>query len=182
MRGRYTVDMHKTTLHLLMGLPGAGKTTLAKTLQKLTKAARLSSDDYRLIIYPEPTFSQKEHDNLYGLLDHSVEHLLESGHDVIYDANLNRKVHREEKYVLAKKYNAQVVLWWVKTPEELAKKRRVSEQDDTLLPDGETSEKMFDRIAAIIETPSANERYIEIDGTNISSKTVSERLDSFLAN
>lgn len=168
--------MGQPTLHLLMGLPGAGKTTLAKTLQKLTKAARLSSDDYRTLIYPEPTFSQKEHDNLYGLLDHSVEHLLEANHDVIYDANLNRKIHREEKYELAKKYNAQVRLWWVRTPQELAKQRRIDEQDHLLIPDDETPEKMFDRIAKAFEPPDTDEKYTAVDGTLITKDSVKKLL------
>lgn len=168
--------MTKPTLHLLMGLPGAGKTTLAKTLQKLTKAARLSSDDYRLLIYPEPTFSQKEHDNLYGLLDHSVGHLLEAEHDVIYDANLNRKIHRIEKYELAKKYDANVRLWWVQTAKELAKQRRVDEQESLLLPEGETPERMFDRIAEVFEKPEADEPYTAVDGTNVTTSSVKELL------
>ena len=170
--------MSKPTLHLLMGLPGAGKTTLAKILQKLTKAARLSSDDYRLIIYPEPTFSQKEHDSLYALIDHSTEHLLEAGHDVIYDANLNRKVHRQEKYELARKFDAEVILWWVKTPKEMAKKRRVDEQDVLLLPEGETPEKMFDRIATILEEPASEESHIEIDGSHIDATTVLAEIEA----
>ena len=159
-----------------MGLPGAGKTTLAKTLQKLTKAARLSSDDYRLIIYPEPDFSQKEHDNLYALIDHSAEHLLSAEHSVIYDANLNRYSHRKEKYDLAKKYKADVILWWVQTPKELAKNRRVAEQDKNLIPEGETSERMFDRIADILEEPTITEKYIAVDGTNINERSVAELL------
>ncbi|MCA9323831.1 ATP-binding protein [Candidatus Saccharibacteria bacterium] len=171
--------MSKPTLHLLMGLPGAGKTTLAKTLQKLTKAARLSSDDYRLIVYPEPTFSQKEHDNLYALIDHSTEHLLAAEHDVIYDANLNRREHREEKYALAKKYNARVILWWVQTPKKLAKQRRIDEQDQLLLPEGETSERMFDRIAGILEEPSAQEPAVMIDGTDITAEAVRKALEAF---
>jgi predicted kinase len=160
-----------------MGLPGAGKTTLAKILQKLTKAARLSSDDYRLIIYPEPSFSQKEHDSLYALIDHSAEHLLEAEHDVIYDANLNRRVHRQEKYDLAAKYHAKVVLWWVRTPEEMAKQRRVDEQDTLLLPEGETSERMFNRIASILEEPNKDEPHITIDGTHIDAQIVGSILE-----
>lgn len=166
----------RPTLHLLMGLPGAGKTTLAKTLQDLTKASRLSSDDYRIAIYPEPSFSQKEHDNLYSLLDHSAEHLLAAGRDVIYDANLNRLHHRKEKYTLAKKYNAKVVLWWVKVPEALARNRRITEQNHTLIPDGETAEKMFDRIAAILEEPTKEEKVTEIDGRDVTKATVSRLL------
>ncbi|MCA9346059.1 ATP-binding protein [Candidatus Saccharibacteria bacterium] len=168
----------RPTLHLIMGLPGAGKTTLAKILQKITRSARLSSDDYRLVIYPEPTFSQNEHDNLYALIDHSAEHLLSTGHSVIYDANLNRYVHRKEKYELAKKFEARVILWWVKTPKSLSKQRRLDEQDTLLLPKGETSEMMFERIAEILEEPKSSEPVIEIDGTDIDPAKISEILKS----
>ncbi len=166
----------KPTLHLLMGLPGSGKTTLAKHIQKLTKAVRLSSDDYRLLVFPEPTFSQKEHDNLYGLIDHNVEHLLSSGHSVIYDANLNRRHHRDEKYALAKKYGAEVKLWCLNTPENLSKKRRVEDQNDSLLPDGESPERMFDRISSLFEPPLVDEPCTYIDGTKITEETVKEIL------
>jgi len=165
------------TLHLLMGLPGSGKSTLAKHIQKLTRAVRLSSDEYRLLIFPEPCFSQKEHDSLYGIIDHNVEHLLTADHDVIYDANLNRLKHRQEKYAMAKKYDAKVILWWVKAPKDLAKQRRVSEQNHDLIPEGETPEKLFDRIANIIEEPKKDEQFIEVDGTKITQKYVKSLLE-----
>jgi predicted kinase len=165
----------KPTLHLIMGLPGAGKSTFAKHLQKITKAVRLSSDEFRLLIYPEPTFSQQEHDNLYGIIDHNVEHLLDKGYSVIYDANLNRKLHRQEKYALAKKYDAKVVLWCINTPDKLSKQRRIDDQDHNLLPEGETPANMFDRIAAVYELPE-NEPHIEFDGTNITEEKVRQAL------
>ncbi len=167
----------KPTLHLLMGLPGSGKTTLGKIIQKLTKAVRLSSDDYRLFIFPEPTFSQKEHDSLYGMLDHNIEHLLQAGHDVVYDANLNRRKHRDEKYALAKKYNANVVLWYLSTSKTMSKKRRMEEQDYTLVPEGETPERMFDRIADIIEVPESDEKHFDIDGTDIEVAEIKKLLN-----
>jgi len=166
----------KPTLHLIMGLPGSGKTTLSKQIQKITKAVRLSSDEHRLLLFPEPTFSQKEHDNLYGILDHNVEHLLDSGHDVIYDANLNRCKHREEKYDLAKQHGANVLLWWVQTDQGLAKKRRISEQDHTLIPSDESPEQLFERISELIEKPSENEPYIAVDGTKITREYVKNLL------
>lgn len=168
--------MSKPTLHLIMGLPGAGKSTLAQVLETLTGAHRLSSDEFRLQLFIEPCFSQKEHDSLYAILDHNVEHLLEAGYDVIYDANLNRHHHRQEKYDLAQKYNARVRLWYVKTNPKLAKNRRVTEQDSLLLPKGESSEKMFDRIANIIEPPTKDEQHTTVDGTDITEKTIAEKL------
>ncbi len=157
----------QATLHLLMGLPGAGKSTLASTLHAITGATVLSSDETRLKLFAQPCFSQAEHDKLYDILDHNLEHLLEAGQHAVYDANLNRRHHRTEKYILAKKYGANVRLWWVQAPKELAKQRRMSEQNHDLIPEGETSDRMFERIAAVLEAPQADEPFIKVDGTKI---------------
>lgn len=164
------------TLHLLMGLPGAGKSTLARKLEEETGAIRLSSDELRLVIFPRPTFSQTEHDTLYQILDRAVEVLMQKGYDVIYDANLNRRVHRDEKYALAKKHHESVVLWWVKTPAELSRQRRLFEQNHILIPSGDTPENLFDRVARVLEKPSNDEPYIIVDGTNISDINVKDSL------
>ena len=168
--------MSASTLHLIMGLPGAGKSTLARIITELTDATLLSSDDMRKALFVKPCFSQEEHDRLYGIIDHNLEHLLECGIDVVYDANLNRYIHRKEKYDFAKKHGANTVLWWVTTKKDLSKKRRVEEQDAILLPKDETSEEMFDRIADILEEPTDSENVIKIDGTDIQKDTVQSLL------
>jgi len=170
--------IQRPTLHLLMGLPGSGKSTLARTLESITGGKRLSSDEERLKLYPDPDFTQDEHDSIYAILDHSVEHLLESGKDVIYDANLNRKEHRDEKYTLAEKSGAKVILWHVDVDQSLAKKRRVSEQDERLVPDDETPSNMFDRIASVIEFPEPPEQCVKVDGTKITEAYVADLLAS----
>ena len=168
-------------LHLLMGLPGSGKSTLGSIIQDYTDGARLSSDEYRLMVFPDPKFTLEEHDELYLLIDHNVEHLLEFGRTVIYDANLNRRHHRDEKYDLAEKYNVKTVLWWVDAPVDLAKKRRLEEQNPVLIPDGETAGKMFDRIAAVIEPPDPDEVYIKVDGAQLDNDSYIEKIKKKLA-
>jgi predicted kinase len=168
--------MAKATLHMLMGLPGSGKTTLGKLLEEVTDATYLSSDEYRLMLFKKPCFSQEEHDMLYATLDHNVLHLLEAGHDVIYDANLNRRHHRQEKYDLAEKYGSKIVLWWVQVPKQLARGRRVQQQDPRLMPEGETSERMFDRVASIIEAPDTSEDHIVVDGLDINKQQILSKL------
>ena len=170
--------MNPPTLHMLVGLPGSGKTTFAQQIQSATGAVRLTSDDFRLLLFPRPSFSQQEHDDLYEILNHNLVHLLESGRDVIYDANLNRHEHRAEKYAIAAAHNAQVVLWWLTTPDTLSKERRIASQNHTLVPSGETPERMFDRVTRVFEPPNEAENPIVFDGSTITAARVQEALDT----
>lgn len=166
----------KPILYLLLGLPGAGKTTAATEISKLTGAVHLSSDNFRLSLFETPTFSQDEHDALYKMLDYMCELLLKHGTSVVYDANLNRYKHREEKYQLAKRSQATTKLLWLMTSRELAKQRRLASQHKDLVPTTETPPALFDRIADIFEPPHKDEAYIELDGTKISSAYIAETL------
>lgn len=168
----------KQTLFLMMGLPGAGKTTAAKVIEKLTGAIRLSSDEARVMLWPTPNFSDQEHQALYEYLDDRTAELLEAGKSVIYDANLNRKMHRHEKYALASQLGVEVVLCWVKTPRELAKNRRIEDASHHHLvtPKDADPAKMFERVADVIEEPDTTEPVVELDGTKIAPAYVSQAL------
>lgn len=161
----------------MLGYPGAGKTTAAQCIASATGAVHVSSDAVRRQLLPESRFTQQEHDQLYAELDQRVASLLQQGQSVVYDANLNRYAHRQEKYTLAKQLHATPVLVWVKTPQHLAKQRRVSaEPQHDLTPQNETPEQMFDRIAELFETPHADEPYVELNGTSISVDSVKHAL------
>lgn len=163
-------------LYMLMGYPGAGKTTAAKQLEQLTGAVRLSSDDIRLQVFPQPTFSLAEHAQLYNELNRRTAQLLESGRDVIYDANLNRYQHRKEKYAICQQTGAQASLLWVQAPKELAKNRATHQTRSHLATPTETLAEMFERVANVIEPPAQNEPYTVIDGTKISADYIKARL------
>lgn len=159
-----------------MGLPGSGKTTAAKQICIITDAIHLSSDDYRLNLFRQPQFTQDEHDSLYKILDYLCEILLKNGISVVYDANLNRRIHRNEKYRLAKKIGAQTVLLRLQVHKDLAKERRLATQHHGLVPKHETPHDMFERIANILEEPGTDEPHIELDGTKITKEYLAEQL------
>lgn len=163
-------------LYLMLGVPGAGKTTTAKVLHELTGAAHLSSDAIRSALFAEPTFTQAEHDELYRYLDSTTEDLLKAGKDVIYDANLNRFQHRQDKYDICKRTSAQPVLLWLKTPRDMAKERASDVSRQHLWPSNETPEQMFERIAGVIEEPGPNEPFTVIDGTKVTPEYIQEQL------
>lgn len=161
----------------MLGYPGAGKTTTAEVIHELTGAEHLSSDKLRLELFPRPSFSPEEHDTLYQTLDERTEALLGQGKDVIYDANLNRYQHRQDKYAICQRTGAQPKLIWVQTPKEIARQRATDPQRQQLVPLGETLPQMFDRIAGIIEEPLENEPHITVDGTKVTPEYITNKLD-----
>jgi predicted kinase len=163
---------------MLLGYPGAGKTTTAKILEKLTRAYRLTSDDERLKMFPDPSLSQEEHARLYQKLDDETERLLASGQSVIYDANLNRYTHRKEKYKICQKTNAIPVLIWLNTGRDISETRATDKTREKLWPINETAEAMFNRIANLIEPPNENEHPIILEGSNLSPEIVQSALET----
>lgn len=164
-------------LTLMLGLPGSGKTTIATEIARQTGAIHVSSDAFRLAMFPKPTFDQSEHDLLYRTLDYITELLLASGVDVIYDANLNRFEHRADKYAICKKYGARTRLIWVQTDRALAQARRVADSHDGLRPPFESPEAMFARIASIFEAPDGHtEPFTSVDGAHISAAYIAQQL------
>lgn len=166
----------KPMLYLMMGYPGAGKTTIAKIIARLTGAEHLSSDKIRLELFPNPDFDEEEHRALYKELDRRTKQLLGELKSVVYDANLNRLQHRQEKYAICEKLGVKPVLIWVRTPLEVAKERAVDVSREKLVPSHESAESMFDRISGIIEEPSAEETPIIIEGINVTESIVKKKL------
>lgn len=166
----------KPSLYLMFGYPGAGKTTAAEIVHKLTGAVKLSSDITRFEMFSQPTFSQTEHDELYKVLDRKTEELLADGKSVIYDANLNRYQHRHDKYEICRQVGAHPVLLWVRTPQDLAKQRASHLSRQHLWPPNETAGQLFERIAGLLEEPRPNEPYVIIDGTALDENHIRQEL------
>lgn len=164
-----------------MGNPGAGKTTVSEILAELTGAVHLNSDNFRQHMFSQPLFSKAEHVTLYGALDYLTELILKSGKSVIYDANLNRFIHRKEKYLVCKKVNAKSQLIWVNTDEKLSKERATEKamEDPMHRPYGNMPLKMFQRIVSQIEVPDKNEHYVQIDGHAVTKESVRAAIKQF---
>lgn len=172
----YAVLMNTPTLFLMLGYPGAGKTTAAEHIARLTGAVLLTSDKIRLELFPKPTFSAEEHAKLYAAIDQRTEQLLKGGSSVIYDANLNRYEHRKEKYNICSRTGAKPILVWRQTPRSIAKIRATDESRNHLVPTNETSDHMFERIAAIIEPPHADENVVVLTGEDITEYDIKTAL------
>ncbi len=168
----------RPTLYLMLGYPGAGKTTIARIIADTTGAVRLSSDQFRVTHFKNPTFSQDEHDAVYSGLNKETQQLLQKGKSVVYDANLNRYIHRKEKYDIAHKLGVNVQLIWINTPKHIAKQRATQDgENDPHRPFGNLKTDVFNRLSDELEPPRSEEPCLSIVGIDVTKDTVREALD-----
>jgi adenylylsulfate kinase len=83
------------------GLPGAGKSTLARTVQHRLAAQNmqtvlLDSDELRSVLTPQPTYDDRERDWFYSVVVYLAEWLASSGVHVLIAATANRRTYREQ--------------------------------------------------------------------------------------
>jgi len=97
------------TFILFCGLPGSGKTTLAKKLEKQGRGIRICTDDWQddlLMNHNSDNFHEKLQKRLYA---HALE-LLQHNQSVILEDGLWMKEERDEKLTDARKSGAKAEL------------------------------------------------------------------------
>lgn len=83
-------------LIIITGLPGVGKTTLAKNLAPLVNGQVLSTDKIRKELFPSPTYSQLEQREVFDAMIFAAKNLTNVGTNCILDATFNREQSRIE--------------------------------------------------------------------------------------
>lgn len=149
-----------STLFLICGLPGAGKTTLAKQLELSENALRLCPDEWIQSILLDHN-DQQEMDRLRGHIEtiqwKLAKRSLSLGMHVILEFGFWSKQEREYFRKEAEKLGANVRLFYLNVePEELWKRL---EKRNASLPAGSFYVKKEDLLewVQIFEPPSADE-------------------------
>lgn len=167
----------KPTLYLMVGYPGAGKTTTAQFVSELTGAQHIWVDKERIARYGVPTFSSRESRELYELLNARALELLKAGVSVIFDTDFRFRKDREKLRELASSVGAVTVVIWLTTDKPTAKQRATVDADGEptrLL--GNMAEADFARTTSHCEWPLEGEHPIQIAGHTITKDIVAAAL------
>jgi len=106
---------HIPTLTLFCGLPGSGKTTLAKRLEAAGRGVRLCTDDWQAelgVDHADTGFHDRLQRRLYG---HALD-LLRHDVDVIWEDGLWLREERVQKFNDARAVHARIELHVLEVP------------------------------------------------------------------
>ena len=117
-------------LVMLTGLPGTGKSNVARQLAEVLPFAIVESDQVRKILFPQCEYTGEESRWVHRTCHALMDKLLMRGVRVIYDATNLHERHRELVYRLADGRGVKLIVVKVVSPEAVASQRLRDRQGD----------------------------------------------------
>lgn len=144
---------------MLAGLPGAGKTTVARDIAEAGRAVRFTLDEWMLRLY-----GMSYDDPQYGecaalcrdLIWDTAQQVLEAGVDVVFDWSQWSRMKRAEWVERAAKAGYALTLHYVATPLEVAVERAERRHSEFAHP---IDEAAVAHMARLFEEPTADEGF-----------------------
>jgi predicted kinase len=146
--GRPARKSRPQTVIVMIGLPGSGKSHLAREIKRGFPAVILDSDALRQELFGLPRHTKNEHSRLFPAIHVLIARLLEQGYSLIIDATNLKEANRRPYYKLAESFGAKVVLVRTWAPKSEIRRRltartMMADLDDRSTATWDVYEKML---------------------------------------
>jgi len=158
-------------LLIFCGVPGSGKTTIAKLITDTVEKSILVQTDGVRAMLAHPTFGNDESRLVYDACFGIAKEALRRGYLVVFDGTFMREEYRSEARKLLRGHFARVETVWVDCSLEAAL-RRNARRNSPVPP--EKVRRMFSGF----EPPR---RALRVDSTRMSPQSASRRIKRFIS-
>jgi SHS2 domain-containing protein/predicted kinase len=110
-------------LVVLSGLPGSGKSYLARHLQPHLSATIIETDFVRRILFSKPRYTGPESGWVYAVCHELIARRLQSGQNVIFDATNLLEYSRQDLYCIVERVHARIIVIRVVAPGNVIRER-----------------------------------------------------------
>jgi len=122
--------MSDPRLVVVCGLPGTGKTTVARAVADRLDATRLRTDVVRKELVADPEYTSDEERRVYDELVSRAGDRLADGEPVVLDGTFYRARHRDRAAALAADRGVPFDLLRVECPPSVVERRMAGREDD----------------------------------------------------
>lgn len=152
----------------MFGLPGSGKSFVARQISEDLGMAHISGDRLRFELFENPKHDKTEHLIVSNLMNYMAEEFLNIGVSVVYDISVNRLSERRTLKDLAASKKAKDLLIWTQIDVDSAWARiqnRDRRKSDDKYSDP-LSQEIFERYMKNMQNPQ-NENYLVLSGKHL---------------
>lgn len=150
-----------STIYLICGFLGAGKTTYSKKLAETTGAIHLNPDDVCAQRYRPEEYENNWEDCFTQTLDFlwkEISTYIKQNKDVIFDVGFWSKASRDEAVNKVKKMGGNPIIYYVYAPDTILKQRIATRKGII----AERNLLNFDITKKLFEEPSEDEDFVTI--------------------
>ena len=159
----------KPLLFMFYGMPGSGKSFLARQLTEQLSAAVVQGDRIRAELFENPTYTKQENHIVASLMTYMTQEFLKAGVSVVFDVNALRLSQRRALRNMANRMGVEPVLVWLQIDPDTAY-TRASNRDRRKTDDRfaqETSLEGFKQQLGAMQNPELNEPCIVLSGKHV---------------
>ncbi len=171
MEAREKTDIRRAPVILVTGLPGSGKTMLARELARSLNLVHLSSDAIRTTLQKRGRYDESNKELVYREMWTKAREVLDNNGKVVLDATFHKASRRKAFETLAREMHTRPVVIQVKAGEEETRRRLQHKR-----PDSEADWQVYLLLKNEYEEPEIIDYVVHTDEGKAAGELVEELL------